>query len=326
MLPFVAIWGVATWDLLLTILLAAAIPVVLVHFFDRIRGTQKGRGREHLWLAAAWLVASPACWVATAGGVWFTAQIAGAFCTCMYLASAWESRAPLRAGLWLGLAVACRVTPAFGIVFFAWEWWRSGHSPRALLRFVAPLVLMGAILMTLNYLRFDNPFEFGHRYLDIRWQQRIQEIGMFSTSYLPRNIEAMLWLKPQMTWGATPMARWSQHGMGLLFATPWLLVLLGARAKFSARAGLWLAAIAVAIPSLLYHNTGFRQFSYRFALDYLPMLVVILAVGGGARRRWFAPLVIVAAAVELYGAWLFTRTPGALFVQDYWWPFHPLLH
>ncbi len=324
-LPAVAIWGVSAWDLLITVLLAAAIPVVLVWMLDRIRGTAEGRGREHLWIAAAWTLASPACWVATAGGVWFTAQIVGSFCTCMYLAHAYDARAPARAGLWLGLAVASRVTPAFAAVFFAWEWWRTGHRLHTLVRFAVPLFIIAAILMTLNTLRFDTPLEFGHRYLAIRWQTRIQEIGMFSPAYLGRNLEAMLWLAPQVNWQASPLVRFSQHGMGLLFATPWLLALLAARRTFAARRGLWLAVAAVAIPSLLYQNTGFRQFSYRFALDYLPMLLLLVALGGGARHKWFAALVVFAGVVQIYGAWLFTRAPGYLFVHDFWWPFAPLV-
>lgn len=325
MLPAVALWGVAAWDLLITILFAAAIPVVLVSTLDRIRGTEQGQGRQHLWLAAAFSLASPALWVATAGGVWFTGQVLGAFCTCMYLRHAYAVNAPMRAGLWLGLAVSCRVTPAFGVIFFAWEWWRNGHHPKALLRFVAPLVVIAAILMTLNFLRFDNPLEFGHRYLAIRWQSRIQELGMFALDYLPRNLEAMLWLPPQVNWGATPAVRVSQHGLGLLFATPWLAAVFAARKKNAAKWGLLAAAVAVAIPSLLYQNTGFRQFSYRFALDYLPMLVFVIALGNAARRRWFAPLVVLAFAIGLYGAWLFARDPGYLFVHDYWWPFSPLV-
>ena len=317
MLPGVALWGLAFLDVLFTALAAALIPALLVRLLERVRGP--GHLREHLWAAAAWTLASPACFVAAHGSVWFTAQILGALFLILHLDAAWDARQPARAGLWLGLAVGCRVSLAFAVPFFLLEWWRHGHRPAALLRFLAPLATLGLAMAALNWLRFDDPLEFGHRYLDIRWQTRIQTFGMFSLHYLWRNLECLLWLTPQWS----PHLRWSIHGMGLLFATPWLLLLARARQRFPQRAGILVAALAVAAPALLYQNSGQRQFSYRFALDFLPILLVLLVVGGGARSRWFPALVIASAIVQLHGAWLFDRDPARLFVSDPWWPFAP---
>ena len=84
-----------------------------------------------------------------------------------------------------------------------------------------------------------------------------------------------------------------------------------------------LSALAVAIPSLLYHNSGQLQFSYRFAIDWLPMILIAIVFGGGAKRPYFALLVGLGALWELYGAWMFGRRPGQLFVVDpVSWPFH----
>jgi hypothetical protein len=317
LLPLVAVQGLGAWDVLLTALAGALIPALLYLLLERIRGP--GHAREHLWAAAAWTVASPACFVAAHGRVWFTAQVLGALFLVLHLAAAWDLRRPAWAGVWLGLAVACRVSLAFAVPFVLLEWWRCGRRPAALLRLLAPLAAIGGALAWLNWARFDDPLEFGHRYLDIRWQTRIQTHGMFGAHYLARNLHAMLWLLPQFT----PQLRWSIHGMGLLVGSPWLLLLARARARFPQRAGLALAALAVAIPDLLYQNTGQLQFAYRFALDFLPLLLVWLVVGGGARGRLFPALVVLAAAVQLYGAWHFARAPGLLFVRDPWWPFPP---
>jgi hypothetical protein len=319
MLPGVALFGLGFPDVLFTALCGALIPLLLLRLLERVR---PGHTREHLWAAAAWTLASPACFVAAHGSVWFTAQILGAMFLVLHIGAAWDARRPVRAGLWLGLAVACRVSLAFAVPFFLLEWWRGGRRLSTLLRFLAPLTAIGLVLALLNSLRFDDPLEFGHAYLDIRWQTRIQTFGMFSPHYLARNLEAMLWLVPQVS-AAAPYLRWSIHGMGLLIGSPWLLLLARARQRFPQRAGLALAALAVAIPSLLYQNTGQLQFAYRFALDFLPCLLVLLVLGGGARGRLFPALVLASAAVQLHGAWWFTRAPGWLFVHDPWWPFPP---
>jgi hypothetical protein len=318
-LPGVALTGLNFPDILFTVLVGALIPALLFRLFERLR---PGRTREHLLACLAWTLASPACFVAAHGSVWFTAQILADLFLVLHLGAAWGAGQPARAGLWLGMAAACRPQLAFAAPFFLLEWWRESRRPSTLLRFLAPLALIGAALALHNWARFDDPFEFGHRYLEIRWQERIQTYGMFGLRYLWRNLECMLWLWPQIQ--LSPLhVRWSIHGMGLLLGSPWLLCLFAARDRLPQRLGLWLAAIAVAVPALLYQNSGQVQFSYRFALDFLPFLLVLLVAGGGARSRWFLPLVLVSAAVQLYGAWLFQRAPGRLFVPDPWWPFAP---
>ncbi|WP_106389840.1 hypothetical protein [Enhygromyxa salina] len=328
MLPAVAIHGTAARDVLLTCVLAALIPVVLLRLFDRERGITGGRGREHLWAVAAWTFASPAAFVGAHGRVWFTAQICGALCLCAYVSSGWNCRRPALAGLWLALAVTCRPHLAFALPFFVGEWWREQKGSRArlnaALRFAAPLAIIGALVMANNYARFEDPLEFGHRFLDIRWQQRMQEVGMFSTDYLGRNLRCAFSLLP--VWRDGPwdgrLPRVSVHGSSLILGAPWLLALGLGRERCPQRWGLLISALAVALPSLLYQNSGQLQFSYRFAVDWLALVLIAIVFGGGAKRPWFPILVTLGAAWQLYGAWMFGRRPGQLFVTDPpSWPF-----
>jgi hypothetical protein len=335
MLPVVAARGLETRDVWLTCIFAALIPVVLLRLFDRERGLPDGwgpRGREHLWAIAAWTFASPAAFVGANGRVWFTAQICGALCLCLYISMSWNCRRPALAGLCLALAVSCRPHLAFALPFFMGEWWRetSGRDRMlAALRFATPLAVIGAALMAHNYARFEDPLEFGHRFLDIRWQQRMQEVGMFSSEYLGRNLRVAFSLMP--VWRDGPwdgrLPRVSMHGSSVLLGAPWVLALGLARERCPQRLGLLLAAFAVAVPSLLYQNSGQIQFSYRFAVDWLPLVLVAIVFGGGAKRPWFPLLVGLGAMWELYGAWMFGRRPGQLFVTDpLGWPFEDELN
>jgi hypothetical protein len=189
------------------------------------------------------------------------------------------------------------------------------------LRFLAPLCTVGLLLAWHNWVRFESPFEFGHRFLEIRWQARMQEVGMFSLEYLPRNLQCLLWLAPQVSEQA-PYVRVSIHGMALWLSSPWVLAVAAARQRFPQRWGLVLAMVGMAAPSLLYQNSGQIQPVYRFAADWLLLLVLLLAFGGAARRRWFAVLVIAGVLVNVWGAWGFARKPGRLFVSDpIGWPF-----
>jgi len=324
LLPFVAALGPArTPDVAITAVLAALIPAWLVAWLDRRRGPQPA----HLWAAAALGLASPLLLLGSHGSVWFTAQVCGALALLGFVTHAWELRAPARAGAWLGLAIACRPVLAFTAVFVAviagQRWWMQPAArmavARALVRFAAPLLAIGAALAAFNLARFDHATEFGHRFLDVRWQARMQAIGLFSVTYLPRNAWAAFALLPTWT-SAGP--RWSIHGMSLLLASPWLAAVAHTRRVSSHGVALALAIAVVATPALLYQNSGQLQFSYRFALDWLPLAAVGLAMAGAFERRWVQVAVVGAAALQAYGAWLFARAPAALFVASHW-PFPP---
>ena len=70
---------------------------------------------------------------------------------------------------------------------------------------------------------------------------------------------------------------------------------------------LWLSVLACALPSLLYQNSGYIQFGYRFSLDYMVFLIMLLALGGRRINMLFKSMVLVAVAVNTFGAVVFDR-------------------
>jgi hypothetical protein len=160
--------------------------------------------------------------------------------------------------------------------------------------------------MWMNAARFDDPFEFGHTYLQIRWRDRIETWGLFSTHYLGRNLAVFLASLPWLS-ATPPHVKVSLHGLALWFTTPNLLLALWPRRVDALRVGLWLATGAVALLDLLYQNSGWIQFGYRFALDYLPLLFALLALSGRRFGPLFWALAVFAVAVNAFGAATFDR-------------------
>ena len=91
--------------------------------------------------------------------------------------------------------------------------------------------------------------------------------------------------------------------------TPALLLLLWPRATGGLHRNLWLTVACVAVPTFLYQNSGWVQFGYRFSLDYMPMLIVLLAIGGRTTTWLVRGLVVIGIAVNLFGAITFDRMP-----------------
>jgi hypothetical protein len=57
----------------------------------------------------------------------------------------------------------------------------------------------------------------------------------------------------------------------------------------------------------LYQNSGWVQFGYRFSLDYMVFLVMLLAIGGRPLSRVARGLIAFGIAINLFGAWSFDR-------------------
>lgn len=317
MTPAVLAFGLDAPDRLITMLLAAAAIALFLHMLDSRRGARA----EHLWATAAVGLASPLFFLGAHGSVWFTAQVMATLGIIAYLHLGWDTKRPFWAGLALALAVSARPHVGLAFVFFAAAWWRDGRDPRTALRFAAPLVVMAVILGALNFARFDDPLEFGHRFLDIRWQTRIQETGLFALEYVPRNVRCALALLPVFS-PVAPFFRVSVHGSAIWVGAPWIFALAGARERFDGRSALLASAGLIALVPLAYQNSGQIQTSYRFAAEWMPIALAAVVFGGGAERRWFAPLVVVGALFTLLTTVWFAFDPESLFVlEPMGWPF-----
>ncbi len=314
MLPQAAIHGRIANDVFPTVLLAAlALPLAFA-VFRRLSaaGLSSRTATDDVWLTIALGFGTVFFFSAVQGRVWYTAHVVGVVLALGYVWSSVEARHPLLAGLCLGLAAVTRTPMAFMFPLFLLEAWRtSGRSDRrAWIRccalFCAPVVAIAVVAMIYNRARFGEPLEFGHIYLAVRQQDNIETWGMFSSHYLSRNLAVALALLPELSTTA-PFVKINGHGLALWFTTPLLLFLAWPRQRGVWHRPLWLTAIAVAVPSLLYMNSGWLQFGCRFSLDYVVFLFALLAVGGRPLGRTAKALIIVAIAINLFGAITFAR-------------------
>ncbi len=320
LLPVVAIFGLSTLDVLVWTLLAGLGPALLFIFLRRLREAgRSGRSqRDDLLLTGIFAVGSVYYFVAAQGSVWFAAHVVAVATICLYLSFAFEARHPAAAGAALGLAFLSRPATLFLAVFFVLQAFESARKEqgasqapnvkllRALAAFGLPLGLLVAAAMWHNHARFGDPFEFGHRFLQIRWRSRIETWGLFSTHYWPRNFSVFFLSLPWVL-SSSPFIRITRHGLALWFTTPNLLWSLFPKRVDGTLLALWVAVVPTALCTLSYQNTGWIQFGYRFALDYMPLLFVIIALGRRRFGKLFIACAVFSIIVNAFGAVTFDR-------------------
>ncbi len=68
-------------------------------------------------------------------------------------------------------------------------------------------------------------------------------------------------------------------------------------------APLLLTLLACVVPGLMYQNTGYAQFGFRFSLDYTPYVILLLAIGGwGLKKPLTLAVFAVSVLVNFWGA------------------------
>lgn len=331
MMPFVAAGGTGIPDRAIWAVLAGFGPMLLFLLLRRLRS---GRSLvEDLALTTLFGFGTVFFFTAVQGTVWFAAHVVAVPLTCLFFYFSLESKRPLLAGLMLGLAFMCRPPALLLGVFFLVEtlatfrarpstdgdaaWWKKlarffAHTewrkaaPKLGL-FAAPIFAVGLVAMWMNHARFESAFEFGHTYLQIRWRDRIEKWGLFNFHFFAKNLAVYVAALPWLS-AIPPFIKISRHGLALWFTTPHLLLTpFPKRALNATMVGLFIAVGSVALLNLCYQNSGWVQFGYRFALDYMAGLFVLLALGGRRFGVGFYALLLFAIAVNAFGAITFDR-------------------
>jgi hypothetical protein len=314
MVPSAAISGRAGNDEIPNLLIAALIPPLALLMLRRLAaaGLSRRTEREDLWLVALLAFGTLMFYVALQGSVWHFAHVCGVALALMYVWASIEAVHPWIAGLALGAAALTRTPMAFMFPLFALEAWRIHRADRralvrVLARFAVPVAAFAIAAGVYNFVRFGSPTEFGHTFLEVRQQLQIEQYGLFSAHYLLRNLAVAL-LQLPIPIGQSPWLQINGHGLALWVTTP-ALALLISRQQSPIRRALWITCTCVALPSLFYQNTGWVQFGYRFSLDYIVLLIALIAACGRA-LTWVAKgLIIASIVINLAGALIFDRSP-----------------
>ncbi len=316
--PTVPMW-------LLTFLFGENTPSMFVNFLFLLGSYSLGYliarrlGQDDLpaaAFAAFWVLGCNLLEVSLYGGVWNMAQ-GMAFLLMMLAVYGWQRGE----GLWdyvapvcLACAVGCRPFYAVYVPVALFVLWQRRHEAGeqvwVTLRKMVPALIAPALIAlaygVYNYVRFANPFEFGHNYLPEFVEA---PHGQLALAYVGKNIANILRLP---NWNDHQIQFPIIYGFAFYIANP-LYILVTARMveaavrrKIEALDILLLAMGAVHFFLFLMHKSfGAWQFGTRYLIDLLPVLGWFALRRQSPIRFWEGLVMILAVGFNIYGGLLF---------------------
>ncbi len=327
LMPFAAIWGAEGINTVLLSITLGAINTVLVYLILESASNLKmiPTGRSiNLWLTAVFALGTSHWWLSFMGQMWYISQLFTVLFSALAVLLALKKLSPWLVGASLGFAVLSRPNVfalwpfLFGITLFLQQREKPIRWKPALSWGIrSALTVCAAVggLLLYNYLRFQDFFDFG--YVTIHGAAAIvdavQTYGMFNIHFLPANIYAMFLKLPEMNFQNSCFHfSPSRDGISILAMMP-VVVFMFRRFKLNYwTAGAWISVLLSTVMLLLYHNTGSWQIGYRYLLDFIPPVLLLLAFGLGTKTpslfKVLSLLGIVISAASIL--WWFT---------EWWW-------
>jgi hypothetical protein len=323
LMPYVFLVGSGNVNTVLYSLFFASInSMILFLILDQLRKREwiKLSQVDSLWLVALFAFGTPQWWLGTLGMEWFISQILAVTFLAWSVFCALKGWSPWLVGLSLGLAMASRPN-----LFVIWplllaiaiqivQDGKSNHCKlewKWLVKWIAesaiPVVVIVIGLLLYNYFRFDNPLDFG--FININGSpsiiENVRKYGIYNIHFIPINLNVMLLKLPSIR-PYSPFLFPSFEGMNIFVTTPALVYLFHKYEKKWWIIGAWVSVALSVILLSLYSNTGAAQFGYKYVLDFIVPLMMLLAAVLGKKSSWiFRTLVLISVLINGFGVWWF---------------------
>jgi hypothetical protein len=228
-------------------------------------------------------------WSAVVGTTWYFAHVVSIFYLLISLILHFNQK-PLFSGIFFTLASLTRLPILLAGIFYLLS---SGFKNKKIYLFILGASIFVPITLGYNYLRFGNVFENGYRnvynqYATSSYPYTIRQVidnqktvfGYFDIKNIPQHLYTLFIMPPDIDIkdGIINHLKPSPFGMGIVFTSPLLLLLFFQKHKQKIERINLITALIVAVPSLLHVMQGWVQFGYRFILDYIVFLMIVLSI------------------------------------------------
>ncbi len=279
---------------------------------------------DSLWLSTFFVfstvlfsssVVNITAWQVEALGVPF---ILLAICTYLYKRNAFYI------GLFLALALLTRITLVGAVAFFFFEILYKRFTIKQFIILLIPVVLALGLIGAYNDRRFHSVLETGYKYNISKAADHIGKnhaLGEISLIHLPANLYSFLVMAPEPMFLDShngdgfalqfPYMKANPWGVAIWFTSPLFLYLITSFKKGKYTLSSAITALILAIPVFTWYSIGYAQFGYRYALDFLPFLFLLLIPCLGSRLSKTAITLIILGVLfnTIYAGSIFGNYP-----------------
>ncbi len=233
------------------------------------------------------------------GRSWYFAHVCAVLLMAISLLFA-SKRNTFWSGFFLALAFLSRLPTllAFPFLLFLIK-----PKLKQSLSFFVPIFVAVLLFGLYNYARFGSIFETGYSLIPGVLEEPWFKEGIFSWTYIPRNLEAILAYLPKFS-NEFPFVILTSKGMALWATTPAFLMILFALKNKLTQVAL-VTFVLVMLPSFMHGSVGFSQFGYRFSLDAILILITGLVPAIERFPRLGYILISASIIINFYAVWLF---------------------
>lgn len=302
MIPYVLLLQESASQTIFSIILGASNAMLIYLLLRRLKCAIK----TSLLVTFAFAFGTNHWYLSSVGSAWFIAHITALFFLLLALLETFGRSRLLLIGLLVGASFWSRTPVIFTASFFYIYFWKKFWPPSRERLYNFLFFSLGIVFFVLldtlyNFLRFGT---FGplssYQLIPGIAKDPIFQQGFMNISYIPRHIEAIFLKLPIFT-PSQPFLIPSLYSTAIWFTSPFLVYILKAKMSLLV-AACWAAILTTLTVIVLWGGVGFAQFGYRFAQDFMPFLLILVALGIGERlSKLVYFLVAFSIAVNLWG-------------------------
>lgn len=303
LMPIILIFGTSFKQQYLSMLIGA-INSFLIWFLFKEYKFQK-----RIILTLFYSFGTVAWYSAVIGTTWYYALTCGNFFLLLSLIFFLRKKQFFYSGFFLGLASLSHHPILLGVIFFLPYLLKRKKN---LFKFMLGLIVILFLQLIYNYLRFGNIFQEGYllvfqTYLHSSYPYSIFQVwfsnykfyGYLNPRYIPAHLATLFLILPKKIKNF-PFLEPSPYGMSVFLTSPLFIYLAKANYKKKIVQNSLLAVIGIFLLISFHYMQGWVQFGYRYLIDFLPFLMIILADGLSEKATFWTKFLLLFSILSNY--------------------------
>lgn len=307
LIPFVAFWGTEFKQVYLAMILGAINGGLLYFLLNDFLPWQR------TVLIIFYNLGTVVWYASIIGTTWFYALLCSNFFLFLALIFFLKKKKIFLSGLFLGLAVLSRHPSFLSLPFFlSFLQFKKKKMSMFFLGLIPPLLFQlgynylrfghfgqeGYLLLYKNYIHSSYPYT-----IFKMWFKNFPYYGWLDLRNIPLHLFTLFFLLPEKI-DSFPFFKPSPYGMSIILTSPLFFYLLKADYKKKIVKRSLLTSILIFLLVGSHYMQGWVQFGYRYLIDFLPFLMIILVSGLPKKINFFLIFLLCFSILANYfGVW-----------------------